>query len=106
MKSGESVVAVDAPDVKMMDFLDARDLFEVLSKRGDGDMVGSFFEKNVENGEEVFDSVPKDKKRDENREDGIEISDVGEAHNDSTDKDYNPAEDILEHVEINGFLVE
>lgn len=50
--------------------------------------------------------MPKDKKRDEDREDWIEVSDVGEAHNDSADEDYNPAEDILEHVEIDGFLVE
>lgn len=106
MKSGESVVAVDTPDVKMVYSMDFGNLFEVLSKFGDGNMVGSFFEKNIENGKEVFDGVPKDKKCDEDREDWIEISDVGEAHNDSADEDYDPAKNILEHMEIDGFLVE
>lgn len=106
MKGDISMIAINTPDVQVVDFLDIRDLFEMLGEFGDGNIGRSFFEKNIKNGKEVLNGVPEDETSDKDGEDRIEIGNVGETHNNGADENDDPAENVLEHVEIDGFLVE
>lgn len=91
MESGVGMVAVNAPDVKMMNILDSWDLFECLSEFGDGDIGRSLFEKDVNDGNKVLDSVPEDEQCDKDGEDWVEIENIGKAHDNGADEDDNPA---------------
>lgn len=84
MKGDISMIAINTPDVQVMDFLDIRDLFEMLGEFGDGNIGGSFFEKNIKNGKEVLNGVPEDETSDKDGKDRIEIGNVGETHNDES----------------------
>lgn len=105
VEGGVVVGAVHAPDVEVVDVLDVGDLGKLFLEVGEVDFVGSFFEEDGEDFAGVGEGFFEDEEGDEDGENGVDEAEAGEAHDDCADEDDDPAEDVFEHVEINGFLV-
>ena len=68
--------------------------------------MGSFLEEEVENGLEVTKGIGENKDRHANRKERVDEAESSEAHDDGADQDDCPTKYILEHMKVDGLLVE
>ena len=100
------VVPVHTPHVDVVNVLHAFDVAEVLAKFGNFDAVRRFFEEEVKRFFEVANGIDKDKRRNADRHQGVDDGNIGKAHNDGSNKNNEPAEDVLKHMQVDRLLVE
>ena len=100
------VVSVHAPNVDVVNILHALDVAQMLANFVDFDAVGRFFKEQVDGFLEVANGIDKNEYCNADRHQGVDDGNIGKAHNDRSNENNEPTEDVLEHVQINRLLVE
>ena len=106
VQGGIVVVAIHAPDVNVVNILYAFEVRKMLAKLLNFDSVGRFFEEQINGFFQIFGGIDENKDCDTNRHQGVDDSKISKSHYNGTDQNNEPAEDVLEHVQINRLLVE
>ena len=98
--AGEGVgVGAEAPDMQVVDVLDALDGSEGGTNLDEGDAAGRAFEEDVEGLAHDGDRRPEDERGDGERERGIDPGASGEENDEATDDDRGGGQRIAEHVD-------
>ena len=100
------VISVHAPNVDVMHILHALDVRKMLANFVYVNAVGRFFEEEIDRLFEGADGVDEDKRRHADGHQRVDDGDIGKAHDDGACEDNEPAEDVLEHVEVDRLLVQ
>jgi len=103
---GIVALSVHTPDVDVVNVEDALDVRQVLADLLHVDAVGRFFQEQIEHLPKIFDGVDKNKDRYADRKDRIKQRKIGKAHHDGTNEDDNPAEHVLQHMQIDRALIQ
>ena len=100
------VVAVHAPNVDVVHVLYALDVRKMLANFVYVDAVGGLFEEEINGFFEVANGVDENKHSHADGHQRVDDGDIGKAHDDGACEDNEPAEDVLEHVQVDRLLVE
>ena len=103
---GVVVVAVDAPYMDMMNILHTLYFQQMFLQLADIDIIRGFLQEQVQHRLKVLKGVDQDEQSDTDAHKRVYHPDVGEVHYDGTNQDYNPAQHILQHVEVHCLLVD
>ena len=106
VQGGVVVVAIHAPNVDVVHVLYALDVRKMLANFVYVDAVGGLFEEEIDRLFEGADGVDENKHCHTDGHQRIDDGNIGKAHNDCSHEDNQPAEDVLEHVEVDSLLVE
>ena len=72
----------------------------------DPNVPGRFFQKGVEGFDQISDSMDENEGGCADGEDGVNEGEAGEPHNQRSRQYHHPAQDIFQHMELNGLLVQ
>ena len=104
MHGGAVILSVNSPDVDMVHIVDTVDGEEAVA-----DLQGihrCFFQEYITDFSKIEKGIDKHKYGNANADQRVQQTETGEAHHNSTDQYRYPAQQILQHVQIDCLLIE
>ncbi len=106
VEGGAVVVAVQAPNVEVVDLQDTLNVGQVFLDLLRVYVMGRFLQEDMDDFLEMTGGMEEDEQGHGNGQDGVNKGEVRELHDQGSYQDYEPAQDILQHMEVYRLLIQ
>jgi len=106
MHGGVIGLSIHAPDVDVVHVDHALDLAKVLLDLLHVNAVGRLFQEKVDHLLQILDGMDQNEDGHANGHQGVDDIKIGKAHHDGTDENDDPAQHVLQHMQVDCLLVQ